>query len=66
MLRVDEFCPVIVEMCGLRTNYYSDTKNWGISPTLHENEASNASFLLQEEVGVVVFSNSFDFTFIFN
>ena len=28
LARVDEFCPVIVEMCDLRTDYYSNTKNY--------------------------------------
>ena len=28
MAPVDEFCPVIVEMCGLRTDYHNGTKNY--------------------------------------
>ena len=26
--RVGEFCPVIVDMCSLRTDYHSGTKNY--------------------------------------
>ena len=28
LIKIDEFCPVIVEMCGLRTDYYSGTKKY--------------------------------------
>ena len=47
--RVDEFCPVIVEMCGLRNNNHSGTKNYKL-PCLKAKQETRP-FLLREEVG---------------
>ena len=45
----EKFCLVIVEMCGLRTDYHSGTKNY----KRHCLKAKQAThpFELQEEVG---------------
>ena len=47
--RVDKFCPVIVEMCGLRTDCHSGTKNYKLNCL--KVEAGNMSFFIARKSG---------------